>query len=221
MAVVACSGFPVPVSRYFREFEGVEISETELGIPGAGTVRRWLREAPEGFTFTLLAPKEIATSAFVLNPATDKLVKEVGALCKSMNAHGVVFAAPPEFASNRANKSAVKKFVESLPARYPRAILSLGGFKLAEMLAAIDGKKNVIAAYDPLQDDPPPSAKADLAYIRLPGPAGFRSRYDEGSLEKVVEHVKSSKAKATICVFHNIDMHANASRARELLGQKA
>ena len=53
MAVVACSGFPVPVSRYFREFEGVEISETELGIPGAGTVRRWLREAPEGFVFTL------------------------------------------------------------------------------------------------------------------------------------------------------------------------
>jgi uncharacterized protein YecE (DUF72 family) len=221
MAVVACSGFPVPVSRYFREFEGVEISETELGIPGAGTVRRWLREAPEGFTFTLLAPKEIAASSFALTPANEKLVKEVGALCKSMNAHGVVFAAPPEFAATRPNKSALKKFVESLPARYPKAVLSMGGFKLADMLAAIDGKKNVTAAYDPLNDDPPPSAKAELAYIRLPGPAGFRSRYDEGSLERVVQHVKGSKAKITICVFHNIDMHANASRARELLGQKA
>ncbi|MDB4973675.1 MAG: hypothetical protein JWN48_2016 [Myxococcaceae bacterium] len=221
MAVVACSGFPVPVSRYFREFEGVEISETELGIPGAGTVRRWLREAPEGFTFTLLAPKEIASGGFQLNPTNEKLVKEVGALCKSMNAHGVVFAAPPEFAPTRPNKSAVKKFVDSLPARYPKAVFSLGGFKLADMLAAIDGKKNITAAYDPLQDDPPPSAKADLAYIRLPGPAGFRSRYDEGSLERVVEHVKTSQAKVTICVFHNIDMHANATRARELLGQKA
>jgi uncharacterized protein YecE (DUF72 family) len=100
-------------------------------------------------------------------------------------------------------------------------VLSLGGIKLADMLSAIDGKKNVIAAYDPLQDDPPPSAKAELAYIRLPGPAGFRSRYDEGSLEKVVSHVQSSKAKQTVCVFHNIDMHANATRARELLGQKA
>jgi hypothetical protein len=36
-----------------------------------------------------------------------------------------------------------------------------------------------------------------------------------------VEHLKGSKAKVTICVFHNIDMHANATRARELLGQKS
>jgi uncharacterized protein YecE (DUF72 family) len=220
MAVVACSGFPVPVSRYFREFEGVEISETELGIPGAGTVRRWLREAPEGFVFTLLAPKEIAVGGFQLIAANEKLIKEVGALCKSMNALAVVFAAPPEFLPTRPNKSAVKKFVESLPARYPKAVLSLGGFKLADTLACMDPKKNVIAAYDPLQDDPP-VGKGELTYIRLPGPAGFRSRYDEGSLERVVAHVKASKAKSTVCVFHNIDMHANASRARELLGQKA
>jgi len=220
MAVVACSGFPVPVSRYFREFDGVEISETELGIPGAGTVRRWLREAPEGFVFTLLAPKELANSGFLITPASEKLVKEVGALCKSMNAQAVVFAAPPEFTASRANKSAVKKFVDSLPARFPKAVISLGGFKLSEVMTAIDGKKNVIPAYDPLQDEVP-TGKSDLAYVRLPGPAGFRSRYDEGSLERVVEHVKGSPAKVTLCVFHNIDMHANATRARELLGQKA
>jgi uncharacterized protein YecE (DUF72 family) len=218
MHVVACSGFPVPVSRYWREFQGVEISETELGIPGAGTVRRWMREAPEGFHFSLLAPKEIIANGFVLDDTRDKLVKEIGVLSKSMNAHAVVFAAPPEFLPNRANKSAVKKFVEALPARYVKSVISLAGWKHADVLAAVDGKKNVIAAYDPLQDDKPP-AKVDLAYLRLPGPAGHRSRYDEGSLERIVAHLKASKAKLTLCVFHNIDMHANASRTRELLGQ--
>jgi len=64
-----------------------------------------------------------------------------------------VFAAPPEFLPNRANKSAVKKFIDSLPARYPKAVISLGGFKLVDLLPAIDGKKNVTASYDPLQDD--------------------------------------------------------------------
>jgi uncharacterized protein YecE (DUF72 family) len=218
MAVVACSGFPVPVSRYFREFEGVEISETELGIPGAGTVRRWLREAPEGFAFSLLAPKDIANSGFLINPATDKLIKEIGQLSKSMKAEAVVFAGAPEFGPVRANKSALKKFIEALPARYPRAVLSMSGWKYADVLAAIDGKKNVIAAYDPLQDEAP--GKADFSYLRLAGPAGHRSRYDEGSLERIVAHLKQTKAKQTICVFHNIDMHANAMRARELLGQK-
>lgn len=219
MAVVACSGFPVPVSRYFREFQGVEISETELGIPGAGTVRRWLREAPEEFTFTLLAPKEVAASGFALTPANEKLVKEVGALCKSMKAEAVVFAAPPEFGPTRPNKTALKKFAESIPARFPKAVLSLQGWKLTDVVSAIDGKKNVVPAYDPLQDELA-SDKSELMYLRLAGPAGHRSRYDEGSLEKVVAQIKASKAKMTICVFHNVDMHANATRARELLGQK-
>jgi uncharacterized protein YecE (DUF72 family) len=220
MNVVACSGFPVPVSRYWREFEGVEISETELGIPGAGTVRRWMREAPEGFVFTLIAPKDIVTSGFAESEANDKLVKDIGTLCKSMKAQAVVFAAPPEFTAAKLNKSAVKKFVERLPARgYPKAVLSLPAWKLSEVNAAIDGKKGVLAAYDPLQDDPN-NAKAELAYLRLPGPAGHRSRYDETSLERIVAHVKGSKAKLTMCVFHNIDMHANATRSRELLGQK-
>jgi uncharacterized protein YecE (DUF72 family) len=219
MAVVACSGFPVPVSRYFREFQGVEISETELGIPGAGTVRRWLREAPEDFVFTLLAPKEIAAAGFQLNANVEKLIKEVGALCKSMKAEAVVFAAPPEIAPTRPNKAALKKFIEALPARYPKAVISLGSWKLSEVQTAVDGKKNVIAAFDPLQDEIGKD-KSDLVYLRLPGPAGHRSRYDEGSLERIVAQIKASKAKNTICVFHNVDMHANATRARELLGQK-
>ncbi len=219
MIVVACSGFPVPVSRYWREFLAVEISETELGIPGAGTVRRWLREAPEGFTFTLLAPKELSAAGFELNPTQDRLVKEIETLCKSMGAHAVVFAAPVEYLCNRASKSAVKKFIEALPARFPRAVFSLPGWKLADVRALIGTKKNVYAAYDPLLETPPAS-KSDFVYLRLLGPAGHRSRYDEGSLEKIVSHVESLKAKDIVCVFHNIDMHANASRARELLGQK-
>lgn len=196
----------------------MEISETELGIPGSGTVRRWMREAPEGFTFTLLAPKELVVQNFAVTPATDKLVKEIGVLCKTMNAQAVVFGAPIEFLPNRANKSAVKKFVEALPARYPRAVISLPTFKIADVKSIIGTKKNVFAAYDPLQDETPVD-KGDFAYLRLLGPAGHRSRYDEGSLDRIVKHLKSLKAKTKICVFHNIDMHANATRARELLGQ--
>ncbi len=182
-------------------------------------MRRWLREAPEGFSFSLLAPKDIAGSGFVITPATDKLIKEVAQLSKSMKAEAIVFAAAPEFAPTRTNKSALKKFVEALPARYPRAVLSLPGWKYSDIASCIGDKKNVIPAYDPLFDEPP-AGKLDFAYLRLSGPAGHRSRYDEGSLEKIVAHIKASKAKQTICVFHNIDMHANATRARELLGQK-
>ena len=135
-----------------------------------------------------------------------------------MKAHAVVFVAPPEFACTRTTKSAVKKFIEALPARYPKTVLDLPGWDLDVVRSLADLRKNMVAACDPLTQKIG-TLSGDFAYMRLPGPAGHRSRYDEPSLEKIVAACKASKAKQTLCVFHNIDMHANARRVRELLGQ--
>ena len=67
----------MPVSRYWREFDAVEISDTEIAIPGAGTVRRWIREAPEGFLFTMVAPKSLSDSGF-------RRTKENKATCEAV-----------------------------------------------------------------------------------------------------------------------------------------
>jgi uncharacterized protein YecE (DUF72 family) len=218
MTVIACSGFPVPVSRYWREFAGVEISETELGIPGAGTIRRWLRESPDDFLFTLLAPKEVAASGFKPDAAAEKMLKELGTLCRSMKAQAIVFTAPPDFPLTRPRKSAVKAFLKSLPARYPRIVLDLPEWNPEDVQALVAERKHAVAAYDPLTREVAPT-KNDFEYMRLPGPAGHRSRYDEASMARLAEHCKSLKSKFPVCVFHNIDMHANARQIRELLKQ--
>ena len=59
MITIGCAGFPVPATRYFKEFLFVEVQETHVSQPGTGTIRRWRREAPPGFVFALLAPREI------------------------------------------------------------------------------------------------------------------------------------------------------------------
>ena len=61
---VGCAGFPVPATRYFKEFGFVEIQETHHALPGMGTIRRWRREAPDGFSFAMLAPREIGQEGF-------------------------------------------------------------------------------------------------------------------------------------------------------------
>jgi uncharacterized protein YecE (DUF72 family) len=218
MTVIACSGFPVPVSRYWREFAGVEISETELGIPGAGTVRRWLRESPDDFVFTLLAPKEVAASGFKPDAAAEKTLKELATLCRNMKAQAIVFSAAPEFPMTRPRKSALKAFLKTLPARYPRIVLDLPEWKLEDVKAIAAERKNTVAAYDPLSHNVEPE-KSDFEYMRLPGPAGHRSRYDEASMARLAEHCLALKAKKALCVFHNIDMHANARQIRGLLNQ--
>ena len=89
----------------------------------------------------------------------------------------------------------------------PRVPETVHAWKPSDIAAAC-GDRPAIAAYDPLEDDPPPKAK--MVYIRLPGPAGHRSRYDEASVAKIADHCNSLDPELGLCVFQNIDMQTNA-----------
>lgn len=207
MFVVACSGFPVPVSRYWREFKGVEISDTEIAIPGAGTVRRWIREAPEGFLFTVVAPKSVGESGFRRTKENKATCDAIVKLARDLKAKAVVFSADKQFKHGKANRTALRAFLGFLPPKTPPVVFDLPSWKPCDVVAAC-GDRPAIAAYDPLRHEPP--APAPIAYIRLPGPAGHRSRYDEDSIEKLAEHCNSIQPELGICVFRNIDMQTNA-----------
>jgi uncharacterized protein YecE (DUF72 family) len=206
MFVVACSGFPVPVSRYWREFDAVEISDTEIAIPGAGTVRRWIRESPDDFLFTVVAPKSVSESGFRRTKENKATCEAVAKLAKSLKAKAVVFAADEKFKHGKANRAALRAFLGFIP-EMPPIVFDLDAWKPADIVAAC-GDRPAVAAYDPLTDEPPPKAK--MVYIRLPGPAGHRSRYDEASVAKIAKHCNSLDPELGICVFQNIDMQTNA-----------
>lgn len=214
MIFVACSGFPVPVSRYFQSFNAVEISETELGIPGAGTRRRWLREAPRGSAFSLLAPKRIGASGFAADRENIDSLDAVGTFARLIKAQALVFTEEGNFGPNRSNRNKLRKFFRSLPDGLPQPVIDLPHWSYAQIESVLSNPNPVIA-YDPLKTDPPRFEK--LAYVRLPGPSGYRSRYDEASIEKIARHCARSPAELTLCVFCNIDRFVNATSARALL----
>jgi len=214
MLVVACSGFPVPVSRYFREFRAVEISDTEIALPGEGTVRRWLREAPRGFVFTLLAPKSIAQSGFAKTKENKEACASVFELAHTVSAKAVVFVGDEDFKPTKATRAALKAFLGVPPGSGPPIVLDLPAWK-TEQIEEIIGKRPAVAAYDPLHDAP--STSQALAYLRLAGPAGYRSRYDDEALDQVAAHCGGLRAELSLCVFRNIDMHTNATSLRAKL----
>ena len=209
MFFVACSGFPVPVSRYWREFHSVEISDTEIAMPGSGTVRRWVREAPEGFAFTMIAPQQIAASGFRRTKENKALCESLLGLAKTLDAKAVVFAADESFKHGKAARTAVRSFLGFLPDEMPPAVLDLPAWKPTDIAATL-GDRPGAAAYDPLLQDPPPPA--DLTYMRLPGPAGHRSRYDEASIQRIADHCAQIESSLAFCVFQNIDMQTNANQ---------
>jgi uncharacterized protein YecE (DUF72 family) len=207
MIAVACSGFPVPQSRYFKELLAVEISDTELGIPGQGTCRRWLREAAPGFEFSLLAPKQIAGEGFALSPENKQARDEVTAFAKQLKSRAIVFAASADFGPTRENRTRLRAFATHVQRVARHAVLDLPGWPLKEAEATLK-KLPVGLAFDPLTEEPADSG--DLLYARLPGPSGYRSRYDHEALDRVVDYCKASKAKNLFVVFRNIDRFENS-----------
>jgi uncharacterized protein YecE (DUF72 family) len=213
MISIACSGFPVPVSRYFQELKAVEVSDTELGIPGLGTLRRWLREAPEDFVFTALAPKQIAEGGFVLSPEVEKSLAEIGEFATQLNSKAVVFCAPESFGPTAKSRTTLKTFIKHVTQVVPHPVLDCAGWSYDELCALV-GKAKVGVAFDPLREQP--KKLGALSYLRLPGPAGYRSRYDTAALDRVVSFCEKAKTKHLFVAFRNIDRYENA---RYVIGQ--
>src|SRR5215216_3598751 len=104
MITVGCAGFPVLATRYFKEFMFVEVQETHVSTPGPGTVRRWKRVAPPDFKFAMPGPREIGQEGFRDGKVIETALKTLESIGAELDAKTAVFASPPEFVSNRANK---------------------------------------------------------------------------------------------------------------------
>lgn len=211
---VGCAGFPVPATRYFKEFMFVEIQETHHALPGMGTIRRWRREAPEGFVFAMLAPREIGQEGFREGKVVETALGTLADVGKELDSTIAVFVSPPELVQNRANKAAVKDFLESVRKKFERVIWEAPTTWDPDDAASLAVDVKVIPARDPLAHG---ALDTQVAYYRLPGPAGHKSRYEDPAIEKLAAIAKEAKNKDATYVFTNVDMFADAKRFKKAL----
>jgi uncharacterized protein YecE (DUF72 family) len=212
MITIGCAGFPVPATRYFKEFLFVEVQETHVTLPGTGTIRRWRREAPPGFYFSMLGPKEIGQEGFREGKVTEGALKSLLEVGKELEATQAVFVAPPEFTASRANKAAVKDFLVSVKKKFDRVVWEAPASWDPDEAAALADDAGAVAARDPLTHG---MTTKPVAYYRLPGPAGHKSRYEDPAIEKLGELARKSKNKDATYVFTNVDMFADAKRLKK------
>jgi len=199
MVRVGCAGFSIPQSRYFQEFRLLEVQETAMRAPGAGTISRWQREAPEGFEWTLLAPPGIATGEAEVAPFL-RIAKTLGAIAALLQVASAGKAARVE----------VRKTIEKLP-RTMRWIVEPGPDWPAAERKALAAEANVVVAVDPLATPPLPGP---TAYFRFPGPAGHRSRYEDSALQEAAAIARDFDE--VFAIFANADMHTDAKRFEKL-----
>ena len=214
MITVGCAGFPVPATRYFKEFSFVEVQETHLSIPGSGTIRRWRREAPSGFRFALLGPRNVGQEGFRVGKVTETALETIDDIAAQLEARAAVFVAPPEFTSSRGNKAVLKQFLAEVKKRFDMVVFEPSeGWDLddCDVLAEEVG---ALVARDPLQAG---LSKRNVAYYRLHGPAGHKSRYEDPAIERLSEIASVAKHDTATYVFTNVDMFADAKRFKKAL----
>ncbi len=214
MLTVGCAGFAVPATRYFKEYLFVEIQETHLAVPGPGTIRRWGREAPSGFEFALLGPREIIQEGFKPGKVIEEALQALAGVRDALNATTAVFVASPEFAPSKVNKTHLKQFLQLARTQYARVVFDVPGFKPddADTLAE---DTDTLAARDPLHQG---LSKRSEAYYRLPGPAGRKSRYEDPAIEDLAGIALSDPKQKAHYVFANVDMFSDAKRFRKSVG---
>jgi uncharacterized protein YecE (DUF72 family) len=212
MITVGCAGFAVPATRYFKEYLFVEVQETHIAQPGMGTVRRWQREAPKGFEFALLGPREISQEGFREGKVVDAALQTLDETAKELNVTTAVFVGTADFAQNRANKAALKEFLQRVRQRYSRIVFELGSAWNPDESDALGEETDTIAARDPLRHG---LSKRQVAYYRLPGPAGHKSRYEDPAIERLGEICIEGKSQEATYVFTNVDMFSDAKRFRK------
>jgi uncharacterized protein YecE (DUF72 family) len=212
MITIGCAGFPVPATRYFKEFLFVEVQDTHVSAPGTGTIRRWRREAPSGFRFSMMGPREIGQEGFREGKVVETALKSLLAVGTELEARVAVFVAPPDFAANRGNKVAVRDFLASVAPKFDRVVWEAPLTWDADEAEALATEGGALAARDPLTQG---MTKAERAYYRLPGPAGHKSRYEDPAIEKLGELARKAKHSEATYVFTNVDMFADAKRFKK------
>jgi uncharacterized protein YecE (DUF72 family) len=215
MITIGCAGFPVPATRYFKEFLFVEVQETHVAQPGTGTIRRWRREAPPGFTFALLAPRDIGQEGFREGKVTEKALKTLTEVARELDAQLAIFAAPLDFTASRANKAAVKDFLASIKKKFKRIVWEPPPSWDADEAEQLAAESGATAARDPLAHGTTAGA---FAYYRMPGPAGHKSRYEDPAIEKLAHVAGAAKNERAVYVFTNVDMFADAKRLKKAMG---
>lgn len=214
MITVGCAGFPVPATRYFKEFSFVEVQETHLSLPGRGTIRRWRREAPEGFRFALLGPRNVGQEGFRVGKVTETALESIEGVAEALQARTAVFVAPTEFNATRTNKAVLKEFLIQVRERFDTVVFEPSeGWDLDECDDMAE-EADAIVVRDPLIQE---LSKRDVAYYRLHGPAGHKSRYEDPAIERLSAIAANAGHETATYVFTNVDMFADAKRFKKAL----
>ena len=237
--VVGCCGFPEARGRYFGRFSAVELQDTFYQPPSLALAEKWRGKSPADFVYTLKAWQLITHPA--TSPAYRRLKEPIDearrsrygffrpteevlaawehtlAIARALAAAVVVFQCPARFTQTEEHVTDMEAFF----GRIDREGLTLAweprGRWHPALVRALCERLDLVHCVDPFESH---SQHGEVAYFRLHGIGGYRYRYSDGELSKLLEMCREELAagrRAAYVMFNNVHMLDDAVRFRRLL----
>lgn len=234
LARVGCCGFGVARPTYFQRFRLVEIQQTFYQPPKPDTAKRWRKEAPDDFEFTLKAWQLIThetsspTYRRLKMRLSERQKEQVGAfrftdtvrrawqttleIARLLKANKLVFQCPASFKPTNENKDRMCEFFSRIERSGITCIWEARGKWQGNDIAALCSELNLIHCVDPFKAE---CVTDGLRYYRLHGIAGYRHQYTDKELTDLTR--RCAKGVETYFLFNNVSMLQDAARFKELL----
>ncbi len=238
---VGCCGFAESMTKYFKDFNLIEIQKTFYTFPKTSTVKRWREKAGDDFEFTIKASQLIThdpssptyKKAKINIPDDEKdkygffrntdevfeaweKTKEIAEILKS---RVVVFQTPAKFKETKENIENIMGFFSAIEGDF-NYVLEIRGKWNIKTIKKICEEFNITHCTDVLVEKP--VYIGDLAYFRLHGSKGeriYRYKHTKEDFEEIYEHTSNLDVDCYI-LFNNIYMLEDAKRFKEFISQK-
>jgi len=229
MLHIGTCGFPVARKRYVQEFKVVEIQKTFYSPMREETAMRWRKDVPEYFEFTMKAPQtithppnsptyrrykgELGDFGFFKN--NDDVMdswEQARKIGKILKAKIIIFQSPASFKESEDNIRNIYNFFNSVEKDFIFGWEPRGRWR-SEIVEKICRDLDLIHVVDPFKND---KLWGDFGYYRLHGIGGYRYRYTDSDLEKLIKIAKNGD----YVMFNNTNMWEDAKRFKLLLSEK-
>ena len=185
--------------RYYAErFATVEINNTFYRMPAESMLAQWTQQVPEGFRFTLKAPRRITHDKRLREAASNvaEFLRRAGVLGERLGV--VLFQLPPYL------KKDVPRLADFLALLPPgtRAAFEFrnDSWHDDEVYETLRGRAALLCVTDTDEGETPFVATSDWGYVRL-----RRTRYDDGDLRAWTARIAAAKLPVNYVYFMHED----------------
>ncbi len=237
MIKVGCCGFPMGRARYYDKFGVVEVQQTFYQLPKTETAMKWRDEARDQFEFCIKAWQLITHEA--TSPTYRKLKMEIpeqkrknygsfkptdevlqawnetAEIAEILKAKIIVFQCPASFKPEERNVANLRKFFEKIRRGNFTFAWEPRGKWSDDLVKNLCQELDLIHCVDPLKSK---SVFGKMKYYRLHGMTGYRYKYSDSELRRLVDICIS--AQSCYCMFNNTEMLSDAQRFLRMVNKE-